>query len=211
MSHNSNITSENTLHDSFDSDWLKVIAYYISAIFSPPLTGLYGILLCSYAVDYPSIFFWAILFLSLFLLLPTMYIFYLVKKGMITDFHMKNREQRIKPLSIIFVHLLLSVLLYSYMGGPSIFMVLALCGLIMVGLVVFISLYWKVSGHCAAAGGLFIIAFNYYDKLAFLLALFVALIAWSRVRLGSHSLSQTLVGIVLGVVVTFGLFAVWTS
>lgn len=207
-----NITSKGSFnHDSFESDWLRIIAYYVSAVFSPPLTGLYGIMLCSYAVDYPSIFFWAVLFFSLFLLLPTMYVFYLVKKGMITDFHMRNREQRIKPLSIIFVHLSLSVLLYNYMGGPSIFMVLALCGVIMVGLVVFISLYWKVSGHCAAAGGLFIIAFNYYDKLAFFLALFVALIAWSRVRLGRHSLSQTLVGIVLGVVVTFGLFAVWTS
>ncbi|MGH7884771.1 MAG: phosphatase PAP2 family protein [Thermodesulfobacteriota bacterium] len=205
----SNISSGNSVHQSFDSDWLKVIAYYISAVFSPPLTGFYGILLCSYAVDFPSIYFWTILFLSLFLLLPTIYILFLVKKGVITDFHMKNREDRIRPLSIIFVHLLLSFMLYHYLGGPLIFMVLALCGLIMVGLIVFISLYWKISGHCAAAGGLFIIALNYYDKLVFILALSVALVAWSRVRLGKHSLPQTLVGIVLGAVVTFGLFSVW--
>lgn len=211
MSQNTNITSGNSLPGSFESDWLKVLAYYVSAIFSPPLTGLYGILLCSYAVEYPSIYFWMILFLSLFLLLPTIYILYLVKKGMITDFHMRDREQRIKPLSIIFVHILISVLLYNYMGGPLIFMVLALCGLVLVGMVVFISLYWKVSGHCAAAGGLFIITLNFYDMLIFPLALFVALVAWSRVRLGRHNLSQTVVGIMLGLIVTFGLFAYWLN
>ena len=211
MSEKTNITSGSFLPESFESDWMKILAYYVSAVFSPPLTGLYGILLCSYAVDYPSIYFWMVMFLSLFLLLPTIYIFYLVKKGMITDFHMRDREQRIKPLSIIFVHIFISVLIYNYLGGPLIFMVLALCGLVLVGMVVFISLYWKVSGHCAAAGGLFIIALNFYEMLVFPLALSVALIAWSRVRLGRHSFTQTVVGLMLGVVVTMGLFAYWVN
>ncbi|NIP30443.1 MAG: hypothetical protein GTO02_10735 [Candidatus Dadabacteria bacterium] len=207
MSFNKDLTSNLSLEDSIDSSWLKWFAHYISAIFSPPLMVVYGILLCSYVVDIPSVFLWAILFFALFLLMPTLYILYLMKKGFISDFHMDTREERIKPLTIIFVHTLFSMVFYKFIGGPNIFLLIALASLIAIGIVLIISLYWKISGHSAAAGGLLVVAYNFYDNLVYGLAVIVALIVWSRIKLGCHSFPQTAVGLILGVL-TFSFFII---
>ena len=91
-----------SIDEAIDSSWLMSIAYYISAIFSPPLVLSYGVILCAYASNIPSIFYWTGLFLVLFLLFPLCYTIYLMKKGLISDFHMASRKERIIPLIVDF-------------------------------------------------------------------------------------------------------------
>ena len=102
------------------------------------------------------------------------------------------------------------MLIFNYIGGPDIFLLIALTCIVLLGFVLLISTLWKISGHAAAAGGLLVVAFNYYDNLVYLLGIIAALIIWSRIKLGCHTFTQTAVGFLLGIasfsffLVTFG-------
>lgn len=181
-------------------------ANFVSTLFSPALTVFYGVVLVSSSIEHPLIFLWTFFFMALFVLPPTTYILYLMKKGKVADFHMSIRRERIKPLCVIFVYTLFSIFLYGRAGGPAELVMMGLSGFIAVGFVTLISLYWKVSGHCAAVGGLAAMALHFHDNLVFAVLPVVLLVAWSRIRLGCHSFSQTLAGFALGFTVFFGFF-----
>lgn len=183
-----------------------VAANFVSTLFSPALTVSYGAVLISSSMERPLILLWTFFFMVLFVLPPTMYILYLMKKKKVADFHMSIRKERIRPLCVIFVYTLFSIFLYGHVaGGPTELVVMGLSGLVAVGFVALISFYWKVSGHCAAVGGLMVVALHFHDNLVFALPI-VLLVAWSRIRLGCHSFSQTLAGFALGFAVFFGFF-----
>ena len=208
MSYNKNVSTDMSMDDPIDEGWLKSIAHYISAIFSPPLVLLYGVFLCAYAVQLPSIFLWTLVFLSLFILIPLGYTLYMMKTGIIGNFHMESRKERIKPLTIVFIHSILSLFLFKYIGGPDIFLLIAISSIVALGMVVLISLFWKISGHATSAGGLLAIGLYYYDHLIYVICILAALIIWSRIKLGCHTIAQTAVGFGMGVL-TFGSFFVF--
>jgi membrane-associated phospholipid phosphatase len=61
-----------------------------------------------------------------------------------------------------------------------------------------VTLWWKLSVHTAAASGtVAILALTFGSALALTVPA-VALVAWSRVRLGDHTPAQTLAGAALG-------------
>ncbi len=183
-------------------------ANLISTLFSPALVVFYAVILCSYSIDHSSKFLWTSVFALLFVLVPTAYIFHLIGRGKVTDFHMSVREERIKPLCVIFVYSVFSLLLYSFAGGPSALVMLGYSCLALTGLWILVSLYWKISGHCAAMGAVTAVAFVYpSDNLAFILLPLALLVAWSRIRLGCHNLAQTLAGFALGAAVFLFFFS----
>jgi membrane-associated phospholipid phosphatase len=61
-----------------------------------------------------------------------------------------------------------------------------------------VTLWWKLSLHTAAAGGtVAILALTFGPTLTLALPV-VAVVAWSRVRLGDHTPAQTLASAALG-------------
>ncbi len=181
-------------------------ANLVSTVFSPALVLFYAVILCSYSLDHPSKLLWICIFLLLFVLAPTAYIFYLMGRGRLTDFHISVREERIRPLSVIFICSAVCLVLYGTVGGPDALVTIGYSCLVLTGLWIFVSLYWKISGHCAAMGALVFV--HPHDTLVFVVPPLVLLVAWSRVRLGCHSAAQTLAGAVLGAAV-FWFFFSW--
>jgi len=206
MASNKNIFSKVLYGESEEEGFLNQTARYISNIFSPPLTVLYGILIVTPYIEISSRWLWSLLFLSLFVLPPTLYVYLLMKRGIVTDFHIKIREQRLKPMMLILANTIFGIIAYYRLGGPKYLIVLSVCCLVLVALMFLFTFFSKVSGHCAAAGGLvtvFLSLFEFNGSLVIPIALMIPLIAWSRVRLGRHSITQTLVGFMLGIT-TFG-------
>ena len=108
---------------------------------------------------------------------------------------MSVREERIRPLSVIFIYSVFSLLIYGFIGGPGALVTLGYLCLALTGLWILVSLYWKISGHCAAMGALGAMVFAYpHENLVFVLPPLALLVAWSRIRLGCHSPAQTLAG-----------------
>ncbi len=202
MINNDNIAQKVTFPRPAEGGRTTGAANLVSTVFSPALVVFYAVILCSYSIAHSSKLLWTSLFVLLFVLVPTAYIFYLMGRGKVTDFHMSVREERIRPLSIIFIYSVFSLLLYGFVGGPGALVTLGYSCLALTGLWILVSLYWKISGHCAAMGALGAMVFAYpHESLVFVLPPLALLVAWSRIRLGCHSLSQTVAGLTLGVAV----------
>jgi membrane-associated phospholipid phosphatase len=143
---------------------------------------------------------WAGAYVVLAILLPVSYLVWLVRRGRVTDLDVQLREQRIRPMvvAVAGAGLAWGVLLLG--GAPSQMVVLtgALC--VQTVVVVAITLYWKISVHCTAAAGAATVIW-FLLGTPFPLLIGVPLIAWSRVRLGRHTLAQTIAGTLLGLTI----------
>jgi len=204
MSNNKNISSNiNYSNDITQTFWGQVAAY-ISNFFSPPLALIYGILISAYHIDTTSGWLWTILFIMLFILPPTLYVLSLLKKGLIKDFHMNIRNERVKPLLVMIINTLIGAGIFYVLGTPKFFIVFTLCCLISILLMFFITLSWKLSGHGLAAGALCVILISTMQEAAIPFTVIVPLIAWSRVKLNRHTVLQTVSGVILGFL-TFGI------
>ncbi len=173
-------------------------ARIISTIFSPPLLAVASLILAAQAVENEPVLYWTVISIVLFVLIPSIYIFSLVRRGHVTDFHMKIREQRAWPLIII---LLISSIVFSvlYFGGaPRMLLIISSVAIIQLMLIVLITFRWKISGHCTAASGLAVVAIALFGQSLLPVSLIIPATAWSRVRLDRHTFSQSIAGIFLG-------------
>lgn len=205
MSSDKRILTRTFYNETEAEGFLNVSARYISNIFSPPLCVVYGVLLATPFLDIPLKWGWALFFISLFVLPPTLYVYILMKRGVITDFHINIRKQRFKPMLLMFTNTVFGIVAYSRLGGPNYLIILAICCLVLLGVILLLTLFSKISGHSAAAGGLLTVSLSVFSMsiVPFILAIIIPFIAWSRVRLGRHSVAQTFTGFLLGVT-TFG-------
>jgi len=179
-------------------DWRDKSARVISNLFSPPLAALACILVTALATKSESSLFWILVFIALLIIPPTVFVLTLVHRGKISDFHMNIREERAKPLFAIFTYAAL-IFLVMYLGGaPRLMLIVTAAALLQILLVFIITLKWKISGHCTSAAGLAFLTIALYGENVIPLTLIVPVIAWSRIRLGRHTISQTLAGSFLG-------------
>lgn len=175
-------------------------ARIISTLFSPPLLALATIIITAQALESDNVVYWTVLSIVLFIAVPVLYIYSLVKRGHITDFHMKVREQRTWPL-IITLLIALAVFSVLYFGGaPKLLLIISAVAIIQLMLIVLITLRWKISGHCTAASGLAVLVTALFGQGLLPVFLLVPVVAWSRIRLDRHTLYQSIAGILLGVV-----------
>jgi hypothetical protein len=130
-----------------------------------------------------------------------------VRRGRLTDHHVRVREQRRVPLLIGLGSVLVCLAVLALAGAPR--EMLALVTAMFASLVVtmVITHWWKVSAHAAVAGGAAIIATLAVGPAWLVSFVAVAIVGWSRVELRDHTVKQVLVGTLLGVVVGGSVFA----
>ncbi len=149
--------------------------FYLVYILSPSLK------------DFITIFFTA-LFTTV--VIPVIYVIYLLKKGKIQNFHMKKHKERILPFLVIFASGILSILAIKYLGASSDIIKLGTIFLLMSAGYVAITFKYKISGHgfVFTSSVLFLSFFANYQFL--LLLLFLIPIGWSRIYLKEHTLGE---------------------
>lgn len=153
-------------------------------------------------------------------LIPALSLFVLKMSGNITSLTLKNREERITP--IIYTTVMYGVTTYLFGVkvelGPLISVLLAISTLL-IGLTGLITLFWKISIHTLALGGLIgmLMAINQNTSIpnitVMLSALFVlsGVVASARLKLNAHSPIQVYSGFVLGVFVSFASYTLYIS
>jgi membrane-associated phospholipid phosphatase len=125
------------------------------------------------------------------------------KKGKWDSHHVTNREGRVVP----FLACLISVA-----GGITILLIgdapiqmTALSTSMFVSLIVSViltfRLRWKVSMHAAVATGAVVVLMVTFVPWLAVAGLAVVLVAWSRIRLGDHTISEILGGVAVGALV----------
>lgn len=188
--------SQHTLDSQLSLPWL--LAKGVSILFSPPLLGVISIWLLALAVNEASSVLWLLVYAALNIAAPVIYLVLLMRAGEVSDFHINNRRERIKPLRVLLLFSSLSWLIFLASSAPALFQVFALIGTLQSAALYLITLRWKISGHGAGVAGFSVLLWGLYGAAAAPAFLFIPLVIWARVSLSRHDLAQTLAGSLLG-------------
>ncbi len=184
------------------------VATVVSNVAAPPVLGVLGAVLLVMSSSEHGVWQWAALFGVTAVLLPSAYVLWEVMQGRISDIHVPDREQRMRPMGVALACSLLVLALFTWWPAPPNFQMLALAYGLQAVLFFVITMRWKISLHSAAAGSLAALGWMAASNAGVaLLALSVPVVAWSRVRLHRHTLAQTITGTALGVGVV--VLSVW--
>lgn len=194
-----NLTSHLDVYPAFlRPGWAEHSARFISAVSSPPILATTGIALAAQAAAQSSAWLWAAVFITLSIVPPLLYVLWLVRSGRVSDFHLNIREQRTVPLLVALASATFSWFVLLTGGAPALLVTLAAGATIEVFLIFLLTLRWKISGHSAAVAGVAVLALMLFGQAAVLFTAAVPFVAWSRVRLRRHTLSQVVSGALLG-------------
>jgi hypothetical protein len=112
--------------------------------------------------------------------------------------HVRNREGRLVPLAMCLASTAvgLAVLLLGHAPRDVIALDVAMLGTLFACAI--ITRWWKISLHCAVAGGAVATVVLLYGPMFLLLVPIVVLIAWSRVAVRDHTVAQAIAGALIG-------------
>jgi membrane-associated phospholipid phosphatase len=131
-------------------------------------------------------------------LVPFAFILRGVRRGTLTDHHVRLREQRVVPLLAGLVSVVAGLALLVLLGAPRDVVALLGAGLAGLAVTLLATLRWKVSVHSAVAAGAVVVLAIALDVRWSVLGVLVAVIGWARVAVGDHTPAQVLAGAGLG-------------
>ncbi|MBP3420524.1 MAG: hypothetical protein J6K74_08055 [Marinifilaceae bacterium] len=139
------------------------------------------------------------------ILLPSVVIFILKRRGVIKGVSLDNREDRVWPLLSVGVFMSLGYLLLMLFPMTEIFIRLLFTVAIQVLLVSVVSLYWKISMHAVAWGamcGIFYVLGPLFRDAFICSVVISGIVISSRLLIGAHNGWQVTAGYVQGVLLT---------
>ncbi|MFB7181852.1 hypothetical protein ACFCYI_29610 [Streptomyces sp. NPDC056257] len=121
-----------------------------------------------------------------------------VRRGALTDQHIRVRRQRLVPMGLSLLSVVAGITLLHVLGAPG--EVFALVVAMLVGLVssLLVTVGWQISIHMSVAGGTVMILVLVFGPPVLPAALIAAAVGWSRLVLKAHTPAQLLAGTALG-------------
>lgn len=192
-------------------------AHILSDVFSPLLTPTYAMAATLWLTNLrylPSgVLWWALIGVFLITcLLPAVLIFWLIRKGKVSNTSISNPKQRFIPYSFAILCYIGAAIFVTTLHAPGWMPRFFLGGAIVIALAMLITKWWKISAHAASAGGvaalIYWLVFNGYLNIApmFWLSasfLIIGCVAWARLYLNHHTPTQVLAGAVMAFVIEF--------
>ncbi|MFG3253274.1 hypothetical protein [Streptomyces sp. NPDC048172] len=123
-----------------------------------------------------------------------------VRRGSLTDKHVRVRKQRIVPLAASLVSVVVGIVLLYVLDAPKDVSALVVAMLVGLASVLLVTVWWQISAHNAVAGGSVMILLLVFGLPALPTALIVFLIGWSRRLLKAHTMVQLVCGTALGAI-----------
>mgnify|MGYP006292024115 FL=1 len=173
-------------------------ARWISSLFSPYVLILALLALISLRIGTVSGWIWAGISIFNGVLLPVLYIYIQLQRGRITDFDLRDRQQRIRPMLLFLILNFMNLLFMWLNGAPTPLVLFGETGIILLGILLLITLRWKISGHATAAACFAASVSGLFGGFAILTLLLPLAVSWSRVHMGRHDRAQVLAGTTLG-------------
>jgi len=141
---------------------------------------------------------WAGYLLLVSILVPSLFILWMVKIRRITDVEIIVREQRFLPYLLSLGCGFAAFQAAGLGSAPKTLITFAGANFALQFFLFLITLGWKISAHAAAVSTASIIIYSMFGALAFPILLCIPLVAWSRVVLYRHTPSQVIAGSLLG-------------
>lgn len=174
------------------------LANVLSSVACPPVLAAAMMAITASIVDTAQAWRYAVLYVSLAIATPIVYLLWLMRRGVVSDLDVKIRGERWRPLLAAQLGMTIALVIFLLRGAPPLMIGLAGALLIYTSAAFFITLYWKISMHSAAAAALTALAVVQFGPHAIPLAFGIPLMAWARIRLRRHTLAQTIAGALLG-------------
>lgn len=176
----------------------------VTEIFAPVWLVAALLLLLGWHAGDPLLGGVAALFESIF---PFVYVLSQVRQGRLSDRHVGERSQRLVPLLVAFGSVVVGAVLLVALHAPRSLLAGVAAGGVGLLVAAAVNHWWKMSVHAAVAAGSCAILALVFGPVLLVTAPLIALVGWSRVRLGDHTLAQVLVGAAVGAVVAASVFA----
>ncbi len=179
-------------------------ARIISILFNPLLIGLPAVLAIGIKDKggieievIPT----ALLAVFIMCIVPLAYIRLLMKRGVVENFNVSDRRQRVYLFPVLLACFLLSTwILYRNEGVSRLVVAMLGYGFLNCLVCALISFRFKISLHCAGLGGIVVGALYAFGTAAMVVGVAaIALTAWSRIRLSEHSPAEAAAGSLFGV------------
>ena len=133
--------------------------------------------------------------------LPMAIIVYWAKK-LDTDSDISNREDRFTPLVVGIVSYFIGFLISLFLAADHFLTALLLCYAVNTGIVLLITLKWKISVHTTGLSGPVGALILLLGPIGALFAVLYPILIWSRVTLEKHTMAQAIAGGVQGFFLT---------
>ena len=190
-------------------------ARVVSMLFTPfylPLLGMIVLLFMTYLNRYPTSYKFLVLAVVYFftILLPTFLIHFYRRYQGWTLIDLGQKERRMVPYIISILCYFTCVYVMEQMHIPHFIGSIVIAALLIQMVCAIINVWWKISTHMAAIGGLagalfiFSEVFRFNPLWWFCLVIFLAgILGTSRMILRQHTLPQVVVGFLVGFVCAF--------
>jgi len=190
----------------------KRIAQVISVIFYPLFVPTYAFAILLTMPAYFSALMpveakWMVIGL-IFLttcLLPTLFIFIMIKTGTVTTTFLSKREDRTMPYIISIVFFYLTYYILKKLQISPVYYYFVIGATLLNILVMGINFFWKISSHMASVGamagmvlGLSYFLGTFYFMLLIVTVLSAGLTGFARLKLQAHTPGQVYAGFLLG-------------
>jgi len=149
---------------------------------------------------------WAAISLALSVLPTLIVVIFLVCSKRMDGFFSTTRKER--NIAYLFASGLGAIAcgLLWHLSAPEILAITFTAGLISMVLFTGINYYWKVSLHTAFVAASLAIVIIICGTEAVWAVIFLPLVAWARIELKQHSITQVIVGGLLAALITIGIF-----
>lgn len=198
---------DTTHSEKYRLSWARLV----SDVLSPPMVwtvlafplGLLGAVNVANALASASLY----SFLSSWV--PVLFIVWMVRRGHITDIHMKVRRQRRIPLLLTIIMSFIGWQLVRLLGASPALVSYTLYTAIGITLMSLITLYWQISLHAMAiTSAITVIMLFFGARYAVSLAPLIPLVLLARLNLNRHTPLQILAGVGVGILIPWGLYQI---
>lgn len=145
---------------------------------------------------------WFLVFLLNLVFLPTLAVFWLVWRKMISDLDLEQKAERLTFLALIAASALVNYLDSYILAAPKNIRSLNLLGFVLVTVLVLVTLFWKISVHLLVLTSFIFVALVFKGAVAWPLLLILPVVAAHRIYFKHHNLAQVFLGFFLGAVLT---------
>lgn len=196
---------DTTHSEKYRLSWARLV----SDVLSPPMVwtllafplGLLGAVSVVNALASASLY----SFLSSWV--PVLFIVWMVKRGHITDIHMKVRRQRRIPLLLTILMSIVGWQSVRLLGASPALVSFTFYTSIGITLMSLVTLYWQISLHAMAITSAITVIMLFFDiRYALALAPLIPLVSLARLNLNRHTPLQILAGAAVGAFIPWALY-----
>ena len=187
------------------------LAKIISAVFEPFTISFVALILVisSLNLNLQDKVLWFLIGIVLGGLPPVLVLIYEKKIGKIHDWFMTNRLERKDVQLAWFFGSALFLIVAQFQSAPRLLIALSATMFLISLLITLATFFWKVSVHMVGVTLFVLLMLLIYSPGFLWLVILIPLVAWARMKLKAHTLSQVTVGTIITIVITYTVFSLF--